>query len=358
MLGFDPDKEIKKQVKDRLGVSSKVSIVDFLLTRCGEILNYPDSFKGWESIAFQAADSLLQSEKADAIISCHPKISHIIARRLKHKYGLPWIADFPDLWSQNHNYAYGRIRHYFDTRLEIKTLSTADALSSVSQPWADKLSSLHKGKVAYSITNGFDPASVNIPPAKLTDKFTLTYTGSIYSEKHAPLKLFAALKELIAEKAIEPRDIEVRIYGVVAGWLETEIERYNLKEIINLYGRVPKEDSLQKQKETQVLFITKWNDPEETGAYSGKIFEYLAAKRPILAIDGTKDVVTDLLNETNSGMDAQTVEDIKKALVKLYGDYKKDGKSAYNGIDSEIGKYSHREMARRFSRILDSLTPK
>jgi len=250
------------------------------------------------------------------------------------------------------------LRRVLDRRLELQTLSTADALVTVSQPWADKLSALHKGKVTYAITNGFDPETVNIAPAKLTDKFTITYTGTIYARKHDPAKLFAALRDLISDRVIEPNDIEVRFYGVMAGWLEKEIKQYGLSSIVNLYGKVPKDVALQKQRESQLLFITKWKDPQERGAYSGKIFEYLAARRPILAADGSDDVVTNLLDETKAGIDAPTIEDIKEALQKLYQDYKLRGEIAYNGIDSKINKYSHREMAKKFSEILDHLAPK
>lgn len=358
LFRLNSDEPIDRQVKKRFGITSKKSPVDSILTRIAEVVNYPDRDKDWKPFAIRAGNKLLQKEKIDVIISSSaPVTSHLIAKELKTRYRIPWIADLRDLWSQNHNYAYTRLRRYFDRRLEIKTLSTADALSTVSQPWADKLSALHNGKVTHSITNGFSPESINVPVAKLTNKFTITYTGSIYSRKHDPLKLFTALRDLIAERAIDTDDIEVRLYGVVAGWLETEIEKYNLTGIVNLYGRVPKEVALQKQRESQVLFITKWNDPEELGAYSGKIFEYLAARRPILAIDGSKDVVTGLLNETNSGIDAPTVEDIKEALLKLYQDYKQRGESAYNGIDSEISKYSYREMARKFSEVLERLIP-
>jgi undecaprenyl pyrophosphate phosphatase UppP len=54
-----------------------------------------------------------------------------------------------------------------------------------------------------------------------------------------------------------------------------------------------------------VPYFLKWEDPQERGVYSGKVFEYLAAKRPILATGGTDDVITELLNETNAGIDAQ-----------------------------------------------------
>lgn len=359
LFRLNPDEDLREGIKKRFGITSKKSLMDYILTFGGEIVNYPDGYRGWKPFAIKAGDELLQQEDIQAMISSSAPITcHLIARELKIKHKIPWVADLRDLWTQNHNYSYSRFRKLFDRRLELKTLSEADALVTVSQPWADKLSMLHNGKVTYTITNGFDPETVNIPPANLTAKFTITYTGAIYPRKHDPAKLFAALRDLISDRVIEPDDIEVRFYGSMADWVGKEIREYGLSDIVRQYGQVPKDVALQKQRESQLLYITKWQDPQERGAYSGKIFEYLAARRPILAADGSDDVVKDLLNETNAGIDAPAIEDIKDTLQKLYQDYKLRGEIAYSGIDSKINKYSHREMARKFSEILDRLSLK
>ena len=93
-----------------------------------EILYYPDEQKGWKPFAVNASIELLQNETIDALISSSsPVTSHLIARELKVKYKIPWLADLRDLWSQNHNYPYGYLRKFFDRRLELTTLSKADA---------------------------------------------------------------------------------------------------------------------------------------------------------------------------------------------------------------------------------------
>ena len=75
LLGFDLDKDIKEQVKERFGTSLKNSLIDFILGQSSKIINYPDSHKGWRPFAFKAGSELLQQEKFDALISCHPVIS-------------------------------------------------------------------------------------------------------------------------------------------------------------------------------------------------------------------------------------------------------------------------------------------
>jgi glycosyltransferase involved in cell wall biosynthesis len=358
LLRYNPNEgqDVREQVKRRLGVKSNRSLVDFAFTLGNEIFAYPDAGKGWKAFAVDAGRKLLQKENLEAVISIWPVTSHLIASELKAEYRIPWIADFPDLWSQNHNYQYGPLRKFLDRRLELKTLSTADALVTVSQPRAERLRELHKGKTVYAITHGFDPAEVNEPPANVTAKFTITYTGTIYPRKQDATKLFAALRDLISGGVIDPEEIEIRFYGPKTGWLDKEIEQYELPGIVKQYGTVPRQVALEKQRESQILLLLKWEDPQERGIHPGKIFEYLAARRPILATGGSNDVVTELLNETKAGIDVASIGHIENALRKLYREYKFKGEIAYTGDIEKIDKYSHREMARKFSEVLNNLT--
>jgi len=327
----------------------------FLYGRYSEIINYPDAEKNWKPFAVKAGDELLRNEEIDAMISSsRPVTAHLVAKELKNKYEIPWIADLRDLWSQNANYPYGRIRRFFDQKLELKTLKVADALVTVSPLLTEKLRMLHKGKRGYTITNGFDPEKMSDGKTNLTSKFTITYTGQIYT-KQDPSKLLVALKDLISEKAIDPKDVDVRFYGPENELLANRIEEYELSTIVRQCGVVPRDISFGKQKESQLLLLLKWEDPKERGVIPGKIFEYLAARRPILATGGTDDVIKELLNETNGGIDAQTVEDIKGALRKLYAEYKLKGKIISQENTEKIKKYSYREMAKKFVEVINEI---
>jgi len=357
MLGLKADGgDLRKQVKERFGGNSKKSLLDSVLTVGGAIINYPDSKKGWKPFAVSEGMRLLKEENIDVMMtSSAPVTSHIVGRELKREFGTPWLADLRDLWSQNHNYGYGPLRRLIDRRLEVRTLAASDALLTVSQPWAEKLSALHRGKTVYTITHGFDPQKVNHPPAELTARFTITYTGSVYT-KHDPSKLFAALRDLVSAGTLDRDDIEVRFYGRKTEWLGGEIERYGLSDIVRQYGPVSRDVAIKKQRESQLLLRLKWEGGGEHGAYSGKIFEYLGARRPILATGGSEDVVTELLAETGAGISALTVEDIKKVLEGLYKEYKQKGGVAYRGEEARVNKYSCREMARKLVEILDRVS--
>jgi glycosyltransferase involved in cell wall biosynthesis len=358
---YNPREEIGLRVKKQFNLPSKKSyeyvrpFVRFLYKRYLEIIRYPDEEKSWRPFAVRVGEEFLQKENVDAMLSSSPPVTtHFIAKELKSKHKIPWVADFRDLWTQNHDYQYSVLRRPFERRMELKTMSTADALVTVSELWAKKLGMLHK-REAYAINNGFYPDEMSNGKAALTPKFTITYTGQIYTRQD-PSKILLALKDLISHGVMDPKDVDVRFYGPENRALEKKIEEYGLSAIVRQYGVTPRKICFEKQRESQLLLLFKWEDLRERGWHSGKIFEYLAANRPILATGGADDVITELLNETNAGIGAHTVEDVKNALQKSYTEYKLRGKVSYQGKTEKINKYSYREMARKFAAVLNAIT--
>lgn len=355
-FGFDPEKSVRKQVTQKLGVTRKRSFLDFIFLRLREVLTYPDQYGGWKSPAIKTGNQLIQAENIKAIITdCPPVTGLIVASMLKANYKLPWLVYFSHLWSQNNGYPYSNLRRWFETRLELKTLSQADVMITHSQPLVDKLRVLHKGKRVLFNFEGFDPETIDNPPGKLSEKFTITYTGSFAPSLREPTKLFIALHNLLSRETIERDRVEVRFYGPEEIWVDSEIEKYELSGIVKQYGMVPMSVAQAKQRESQVLLNPKWDDPRDPGIYSGKIFEYLAARRPILATGKYEDVVDELLADTGVGISVSSEEDVERALVKMYQEYCDKGEVVFRGDTSKLDKLSHRELAEKFVEELDRL---
>ncbi len=355
LFGFHEGDTFKHQVQSHIGAASRSNLVEFLFNRIGEVITYPDPNRGWKDFALEAGRKLLKDEKFDLIFSCHPTISHIVSHDLKAEFGLPWIADLPDLWSRNHNYRYSPLRRGLDKRLEKRTLGTADVMTTVSEPWAQTLRQIHEGKKILSIQHGFPPEELNDPPVPLTNEFSITYTGSIYPEGQDLKLFFMAIQQLIAEGRIPANMVAIRFYGSPVAQIEKDFQKYGLTAVARQYGAVSRAEAVRRQSETQVLLFAKWKTGNEAGWYSGKIYEYLAARRPILAVDGRRDVVTQLLDETSAGVDALDLESVKRNLLDMHSQFVKNGEVAYNGKISEIQKYSHTEMTKSFATLFDSL---
>ena len=208
----------------------------------------------------------------------------------------------------------------------------------------------------YVITNGFNPEEITKSKANLTNKFTITYAGSLYQGKRDPLKLFKAVQDLILNNIIDPKDLEIRFYGPKEDWLNKEIKDLGLQNEVKWFGIIDHDISLDKQRESHVLLLLLWDHPEEYGVYTGKLFEYLEAQRPILCIGGSKGVVKDFLKETNAGTYTESTDEIKNAISNYYNEYKEKGSVDYQGIKSKINKYSHKEMTEKFIKVLNQVT--
>jgi hypothetical protein len=356
MLGFNPQKSLHEQLgitisKNYNFPTLKSKIIKF----AKEIITFPDDKKGWYDYAIRTATNFLSKEKVDAIISTSPPvISHLIARKIKQKYNIPWIADFRDLWTQNHYYNKFGIIKFFEKRLEVNTLSDADFIVT-AHPLENLLGILHKDKKILCITNGYDSDDYDDISGKLSDKFTITYTGILYNGKRDPSMLFRVIKNMIDQKKIDRRLVEISFFGPKENWLLEEVEKYNLNGIVKVNGIISREETLKLQRESQILLILLWDNKDEKNIYPGKIFEYLGARRPIIAIGGNGGVVKDLLEETNAGKFAENINILKDAILKYYQEYIQFKEVKYNG-NSKIVKYTYDSLAKKYSEILNEIT--
>jgi len=322
--------------------------------RIAEVFAYPDLESGWRKPAVSAALAMIARGRFDAILSTSlPATAHVVARDLKSRTGLPWVADFRDLWSENYDYRWGRLRKTLDRQIERTVLAHSQALVTVSEPLAVALKRLHSRPVTV-IPNGFSPDEVSEPNHRLTRKFTLTYTGTLYAGKQDPSPLFEALSALIASGRIDAELLEVRFFGrnVDQPWLRAKVAACGLDRSVTLSGMVPRAESLERQRESQVLLALDWMDEQQPGVYSGKIFEYLAALRPILCIGHTGSVVEALLNETGAGRSLNETEPLHCFLMVCYREFVETGRVGYFGRIDAVRRYDHASMAGRFAAVL------
>ncbi len=309
-------------------------IPDPLLNLAGEFINFPDSESSWRRSVFTRFALHIVSGVGvpyDAIISSSPPVSaHLIGRALAGYPGVPWIADLRDLWSQNHAYHYSQLRQWRDARLEREILATASALVTVTEPWKKKLQLSYSNKPVYAIMNGYDPddyADVDVP---LTKEFTVTYTGTIY--KHQDLGMVKeAIRQLESEKAVPAGAIQLRVYQ-----------------------GLPHAEAVKRQCESHINLLLDWNGHNENGVMPLKMFEYLAADRPVLATGGHDcNVVHKLITRTLCGLHAVDLKHVKAALLCYYRGYERGGE--YYGSPFSTEEYTHLSMARQFAHVLDSV---
>ncbi len=356
LFGFSPGAGVHQQIGIQLTKNfSYHSWKSRAIKIFRELIAYPDQEAGWYGYAIESASRLLSKARVDAIVSTsYPVTAHLIARKLKQEYGVPWIADLRDLWTQNHYYSkYAAIR-FWERHLEMKTLSYADALVTVSRPLADTLESLHRGKDVQCITNGFDPDDFRKVTSVLSKKFSITYTGTLYDGKRDPAMLLETIARLIEKNKIDRSVIEVVFYGPNEGWLTGDVNKYHLRDVVKVAGPVPREEAIRRQKESQMLLLLLWNDEREKGVYTGKLFEYLGSMRPIIAIGRSNSIVKDLLEDTGAGCFVSDKMQLEMVLMRHYREFISKGEVSYNAND-RIGDYSYFAIAGEYSKLLNKV---
>jgi Glycosyltransferase Family 4 len=320
-------------------------------------LAYPDRTKGWLPFARNAIREFAQREQVDAILSTAPPItSHLLGMDARKLLGRPWVADCRDLWVPARHGS--RLARRMMGSLERRTLDNADALVTVSSPWAELLRKQYPSKPVTGITNGFDPDDFPGTGGDLTSTFSITYTGNLYLGWRDPNLLFETLAELLREGALPKSQMRLRFFCPRDPWLTAAIKRYGLEEVAEVHGWVSRDTALQHQRESQMLLLLSLNVPVYSGGIPGKLFEYLAARRPILAFGGERGVVDQILTETGAGIFTTSKDQMRDFLIKSYQEFRAQGKVDYPASQAAIDRYSHREMARTFSQVLDETVEK
>lgn len=317
---------------------------------------FPDFDKEWQEPAVKAANAFLEDEDVNIILSSFPRPTPLlIANNLSIENKIPWVADLRDLWTDYVYYDYNSFfpRKFVEKRLEKKTLSQANSITIVSKPLAEKLAKYRK-KDVYVIPNGYDPENVN-KGFPLTKKFSITYAGGLWGGRRDPRILFEAIQQLKSEEKIDVNELEINFFSPDKEWLQNVIKNYDLCGIVKIHGLIPRKEVIKKEWESQLLLLLLWDNPDEKGVYTGKLFEYLAAKRPILALGYVGGVVDDLLKQTNAGVSLDNVDEIKKEILRAYSEFKSYGSVQYNGLNGEVKKYSHKEMAKKFVDVFNQI---
>lgn len=320
------------------------------------LVKYPDYGSWWYHSPVSVAKKELKSRKYDAILSTAAPINaHRIASYLKGLHpSIPWIADFRDLWAGNPYFEAVPWKKEETYSIEKKYLKSADIITTVSAGWRGELIALHN-KPVQTIMNGFDPEIFgNTSP--ISEKFQIVYAGALHGNKRDPTVLFEVLSELISEGILNKDDLEINIYTSNVSEIPALSSKYNLTECVNFSGIVSRDKILSIEKSAQILLLLTWNNQQDVAVFPAKVFEYLAAERPILSIGYAGPcALSGLLDETNAGIHPLSRNELKQQIILWYKEYKEFGQVIYRGNRDKVLNYSQLGMAKKFAQLLDSV---
>lgn len=333
-------------------VSNKRSLKNRMLNWIRGNMFIPDPKIYWVKPSVKCLSNKIKEEDIEHIITTGPPHSmHLIGLGLKKLApNLRWIADFRDPWSELdlldefHLSKSSRRKH---KKLEYKVLKTADITLTVSESWANDLNSLGANKVKL-ITNGYDVQDIDVKP-KTNDKFIIGHYG-LLNHLRNPKNLWSALNNLCDENADFNAKLAIHLTGNIDADVIAEIESYPyLNDKIKQFGYISHEKVLEQYNEASVLLLLLFNSKSGVGNYPGKIFEYFAAQKPILAFGPSESDTKNLITKTNSGIYFPYDElNLKQAVLGLF-----DEKKKFEFTDTE--KFSRERLTKDLSEILNTL---
>jgi glycosyltransferase involved in cell wall biosynthesis len=264
----------------------------------------PDPKIYWVKPSVKVLLKKIFEEDIHHIITTGPPHSmHLIGLGLKKAMpNLKWIADFRDPWSEldllnEFQLNNSSMKKHKD--LEREVLQIADVTLTVSETWVKDLKRLGGNRVEL-ITNGYDADDFELKP-KTNDKFIIGHYG-LLNHLRNPKYLWKTLNSLCEENPKFNVRLEIHLSGNIDSEVITEIESYSyLKGKVKQLGYLSHEQVLEQYNQADVLLLLLFNSKSGIGNYPGKIFEYFAAKKTILAFGPIISDAERLIKNTNRG---------------------------------------------------------
>lgn len=346
-------------------------------------VSVPDEKLGWVPFATRAGRQVLAEQNVSAIyVTGKPFSSYFIGEALSRRSGLPWIMDLRDLWTLNRRVRpTSRWHGRMESRLERRFVQSAAAVIANTPGNRDDFIACYPEcppEKFVTITNGFDAADFESLPSAKSDKFTIGYSGTFYFtgdqpasgyrrllgfdrkdrqiyETYSPKFLFQALSELFAESP-EMRDkTEVIFTGPGCQKIGGLVSQFGLKGNVDLRGWVEYRESLAMLRSSHLLVLALSRGEESAGWIPSKLFQYLGAGTPILALVPPGDVA-DIVQDTKSGSVAppDDVGAIKSELRRAFAEFCSQTSSI--APDSEAtAQYEARQLTQRLAACLDQV---
>lgn len=322
----------------------------------GRRLLVPDENVSWNLTAIPAALRIVRREQIDVVVTTSPPSSvHLVGAAVKRAIGIPWVADLRDsVVAHPHRDAERlavRVKEQGEHAIAALVTRNADAIVAVSDAIADEMRERSPNGRVTTIANGSDFDDFAGIARHESSRFRITHTGSFFG-KRDPRPFLTALGRTGLD------DVVARFLGDFRSTDREWAEQLALGDRLELIAYAPRRRSLELQRNSEALLLLI---PEAggrgKGVLSGKVFEYLAADRPILAVVPPDGAAAALIRDARAGtvVVPGDIDGIAAALRGLHAQWR-DGKLAAPALSEEWKtKVSRRARVQDFANVLESL---
>jgi glycosyltransferase involved in cell wall biosynthesis len=358
------DKYFKKVYRTSTGIENAISRIADKKNRNpvarfirGYYINNltPDTGILWKSSAVKKGLNIIENEGIDAIwATIGPLTSGLIGADLKKQTGVPLLIDYRDPWTLNpyKNLSGRKLEKH--RRLELSMLTQADTVTTTSDYIRDGLieNNYVNSKDVIVITNGYDAElqyinesteTVNLDPAKIH----ITYTGGFYGDRQ-PYSFLDGLKLFLDEYPENKQKLQFNIVGNQdpKGRIREYCKQAGLDDVLKELGLVSYKIAMQYLQQSDILLLVNGTKEESKIFIPGKLFDYMATKKPILFIGEGQPA--EIVKYVNAGyVSSHDSEDIKKTISKMTLQFKDS-----SGYNNNINEFKSDCLTQLFSQTL------
>ncbi|MFL5925882.1 MAG: glycosyltransferase family 4 protein [Gaiellaceae bacterium] len=322
----------------------------------GRRLLVPDENVSWNLTAIPAAIRIARNEEIDVVMTTSPPSSvHLVGPAVKRAVGIPWVADLRDsVVAHPHRDAERllvRAKEQGEHAIARLVARSADAIVTVSDAIADEMRARDPRGAVVTIANGSDFDDFAGLEHTRSDRLRITHAGSFFG-KRDPRPFLTALKQSGLD------DVVVRFLGDFRSADREWLEQQELADRVEVIPYAPRRRSLELQRDSEVLLLLIPDaGGRGKGVLSGKVFEYLAAERPILAVVPPDGAAAGLIREAAAGVVVapDDVEGIVAALRDLHGRWRAGTLESTPLSEDWRDRVSRRARVEELARLLERL---
>ena len=317
----------------------------------------PDSYAGWAHRAREAAARRLAGGGVDALLTTSPPDSvHLAGPDLARRFRVPWVADFRDpsiaLRVREPPTAWHRARH---EAMERRVLGGADLVLAASRTHRDEIAAAGAARRAEHLPNGFEPDPPAAPAGADPDHFRLAFTGTLSLMEDAGT-LLEAVHDVLARHGEARRRLRADLAGPYDLDYEDRALALGLKGIVRFAGPVSHDESRALQRAADALLLWKPRGAGYRTMVPGKLYEYLDAGRPVIAMLPERDEAADLVRRAGGVvLPPGDRAGLARELETRYMAWKERGR-APDGRPAWLDEHARPNLAGRLAGLLDGLT--
>lgn len=350
--------KLRQQTNQKKSKVTVLSKIKSFLFKIGQHLVFPDKGMFWyPNVKAYLKQNQELLANTDIVFSTSPGVTnHRIARYVKRKNkNIQWVADFRDFnYVENWSNKSG-IKAYLHKKIEISIVKEASALTFVTKTMQiayQKFYPQYQHKM-HCVYNGFDKGDFPSVSEPLNDRLSFFYAGSFYNGLRSPFPLMQLLDKAFEDNLLAKDEVQIQIAGNIDEVQKQAMKEYNSYDCIEFLGNLPRTEVLKYMCKTTFLWLIVANIKSHYQTIPIKLFEYIAARRPIVNFAPNVSESSQIIQEKNLGYNFNTldfsIEESYPVFKELLLKYKKGEytqQMPYENLDSftwenQINKIEH-----------------